>query len=206
MAYDAKWIPQVAASIFFFIVLLQVPFFRVPCRTGVCKTPLQVSVGQMAASDIVPEAVLKGFLYPGAIFRHLYQGDTLAPIWGNLLQEYNLTGDFEPASAAYKYRLEVVAGSYFAVGGAIVSLIRPGRMGMFGLLLIIWGLIKDGMFERAGNVGKDPANLVHAEPTLFLALALALLSVRYDMKKVSRLGAPLARPLRSSAKSKLKTK
>lgn len=102
--------------------------------------------------------------------------------------------------------LQVVAGCYFAVGGAIVSLIKPGRMGMFGLLLIIWGLIKDGMFERPENVEKDPADLVRLEPFLFFALALALLSVRYDMKKVERLGAPIARPLRSSAKSKMKTK
>lgn len=98
----------------------------------------------------------------------------------------------------------MVAGSCFAVGGAIISLIRPGRTGMFGLLLIIWGLIKDGMFERSENIGKDPADLVRAEPTLFFALALALLSVRFDMKKVSRLGAPIAKPLRSSSKLKLK--
>lgn len=88
----------------------------------------------------------------------------------------------------------------------MVSLIKPGRMSMFGLLLIIWGLVKDGIVDRREPVGKDAANMIRLEPYLFLALALALLSIRYDMKKMKKLGAPIARPLRSSAKSKLKTK
>lgn len=72
-------------------------------------------MGQAAASDMVPPAVLKVFLYPGAIFHHLYKGDSLVPVWGNLLQEYNLTGDFEPASSAYKYRLEVSPGLFIGL-------------------------------------------------------------------------------------------
>lgn len=159
----------------------------------------------MAVTNFMPPPVVKGFLYPGAFFHHLYKRDPLGPIWQNILKEYNLT-DVEPAPAAYQYRLEVVAGSYFVVVGAIVSLIKPGRMGMFGVLLIIWGLMKDGMFERPDNIGKDPASLVRVEPFLFVALALAVLTIRYDMKKVERISAPIARPLKSSAKSKLKTK
>jgi hypothetical protein len=103
-------------------------------------------------------------------------------------------------------QLQVVAGCYFAVGGAIVSLIKPGRMSMFGLLLVIWGLTKDKIFGNEESFGNDPANAVSVTPFAFLALALALLSIRYDMKKVKKLSAPIAQPLRSSTKSKLKAK
>ncbi|WRX34068.1 FAR1 DNA binding domain - like 10 [Theobroma cacao] len=37
--------------------------------------------------------------------------------------------------------LEVFTRSYFCVAGALVGLLKPGRMSMFGTLLVIWGLV-----------------------------------------------------------------
>ncbi|BBN11219.1 hypothetical protein MPTK1_5g10080 [Marchantia polymorpha subsp. ruderalis] len=191
-----------AALLFFLLIILQVPLFRVPCSTGICTTPLQVTMTQVATSGIMPVVMQKALLYPGACVGHLYKGDSvasLAPLWNNLLEEYNLT-NITPRDESYKYRLEVVAGSYFAVGGAVVSMIKPGRMSMFGILLIIWGLIKDDLFDRPD---RESSQLVHADFILFIALALAVLSIKYDMNKVKRITAPIAKPLKSSKKSKI---
>ncbi|WRX17329.1 hypothetical protein QQP08_009816 [Theobroma cacao] len=37
---------------------------------------------------------------------------------------------------------EVFTESYFCVAGALMGLLKPGRMSMFGTLLVIWGLVK----------------------------------------------------------------
>ncbi|KAL2613601.1 hypothetical protein R1flu_025293 [Riccia fluitans] len=198
----SSWIQPKAALLFFCLILLQVPLFRVPCNTGSCTTPLQVTMVQVAASGIMPEIMMKVLLYPGAVAHHLYRGESvssLLSVWNNLMQEYKLK-DNTPPEQSFKFRLEVVAGSYFAVGGAVVSLIKPGRMSLFGILLITWGLIKDDLFD---NPGKEPSHLVHADLLLFVALVLAVLSIRYDMNKVKRMTTPIAKPLSSSKKSKI---
>jgi hypothetical protein len=45
----------------------------------------------------------------------------------------------------------VLAGSYFAVAGAFVALLKPGRMSMFGTLLIVWGLVKEILLAKPVN-------------------------------------------------------
>jgi hypothetical protein len=99
---------------------------------------------------------------------------------------------------------QVLAGSYFSVAGALVGLLRPGRMNMFGTLLVIWGLVKEGILGKPVNT--DPTKAVYVYPTMLIALICAFSSVKYDVKKVVR-SAParsVAKPLQSSSKSKLK--
>lgn len=99
---------------------------------------------------------------------------------------------------------QVLAGSYFSVAGALVGLLKPGRMSMFGTLLILWGLVREGILGKPVNT--DPAKAVYVFPTMLIALILAFASVKYDMKKAVRAPPPrpVAKPLQSSSKSKLK--
>lgn len=85
-----------------------------------------------------------------------------------------------------------------------MGLLKPGRMSMFGTLLVIWGLVKEGILGKPVN--SDPSKAVYVYPTMVIALICAFSSVKYDVKKVIR-SAPVrstAKPLPSSSKSKLK--
>ena len=99
---------------------------------------------------------------------------------------------------------QVLAGSYFSVAGALVGLMKPGRMTMFGTLLVVWGLVKEGILGKPVNT--DPAKAVYVYPTMLIALICAVASVKYDVKKAVRSSQarPVAKPLQSSSKSKLK--
>lgn len=166
-------------------------------------TPIQVTSSQLIANDAVPQPLVKALLYPGAVLNGLFTNRTI-PSWNNLLHIYNLT-DIKNASAVVDLqRLEVLAGSYFAVAGAIVGLINPGRMSMFGTLLVVWGLVKEGIYGKP--VDNDPAKTVYVYPTMLLALICAVLSVKYNAKKTagSTQQRPIAKPLPSSSKSKLR--
>jgi hypothetical protein len=91
------------------------------------------------------------------------------------------------------------------VAGALVGILKPGRMSVFGSLLVIWGLVKEGILGKPVN--NDPAKAVYVYPTMVFAMICAFLSVKYDMKKVTARAAPVrstAKPLKSSSKSKLK--
>lgn len=85
-----------------------------------------------------------------------------------------------------------------------MGLLKPGRMSMFGTLLIIWGLVKEGILGKPVNT--DPTKSVYVYPTMVLALICAFSSVKYDVQKVVRSApaGPIAKPLQSSSKSKLK--
>lgn len=75
---------------------------------------------------------------------------------------------------------------------------------MFGTLLVIWGLVKEGILGKPVNT--DPAKAVYVYPTMILAVICAFSLVKYDVKKVARSAParPIAKPLQSSSKSKLK--
>ncbi|KAA8521539.1 hypothetical protein F0562_012212 [Nyssa sinensis] len=192
-----------ACRIYFFLIILQIPLFRVPCRAGMCTSPVQVTSSQLIASEIFPVAVVKALLYPGALANSLIKSVTI-PSWDNLLNIYNLTDVKEASPVTDLQRLEVLAGSYFSVAGALVGLLKPGRMSMFGTLLVIWGLVKEGILGKPVNT--DHTQAVFVYPTMLIALVCAFSSVKYDVKKVVR-SAPArsaAKPLHSSSKSKLK--
>lgn len=99
---------------------------------------------------------------------------------------------------------QVLAGSYFSVAGALVGILKPGRMSMFGTLLIIWGLIKEGILGKSAS--PDPTKSVYVYPTMLIAVICAFSSIKYDMKKVvkSAPARPIAKPVQRSSKSKLK--
>ncbi|CAK9154628.1 unnamed protein product [Ilex paraguariensis] len=164
---------------------------------------MQFTSSQLIASEIFPVSVVKALLYPGAIASGLIHNMTV-PSWGNLLNIYNLTEVKEAPAVTDLQRLEVLAGSYFSVAGAIIGILKPGRMSMFGTLLIIWGLVKEGILGKPVNT--DTSKSVFVYPTMLIALVCALTSVKYDVKKVMRSAParPIAKPLQSSSKSKLK--
>ncbi|GMH10833.1 hypothetical protein Nepgr_012674 [Nepenthes gracilis] len=196
-------ISSIASRVYFFIIILQAPLFRVSCRAGICTTPLHVTSSQLIASEIFPEAAVKALLFPGAIAHGLVKNMTF-PSWGELLNIYNLTSVKEASAVTDLQRLEVLAGSYFSVAGGLIGILKPGRMSMFGTLLVIWGLVKEGILGKPGNT--DPATSVYVYPTMLIALICAFASVKYDIKKVMRspVARPVAKPLQSSSKSKLK--
>ncbi|XWS70851.1 hypothetical protein CRYUN_Cryun03dG0084600 [Craigia yunnanensis] len=179
------------------------PEERIPCRSGMCSTPIHVTSSQLIASDIFPVPVVKALLFPGAIANGLVKNMSV-PSWDNLLNIYNLTSIKEASAVPDLQRLEVLAGSYFCVAGALVGLLKPGRMSMFGTLLVIWGLVKEGILGKPAN--SDPTKAVYVYPTMLIALICALSSIKYDVKKVMRTAParPIAKPLPSSSKSKLK--
>lgn len=194
-------IPYVASRIYFLVIFLQIPLFRVQCRSGMCTSPLAVTSCQLIASDVFPVVAVKALLYPGA-FVHSIATNLSFPSWEGLLVQYNLTNAQLSPAVFDLQRLEVLAGSYFAVAGAFVSLLKPGRMSMFGTLLIVWGLVKEGLLGKPVNT--DPAKAVYVYPTMLLALVCSFFSVKYGMQKVGSLAKPIAKPLRSSSKAKLK--
>ncbi|KAJ4826583.1 hypothetical protein Tsubulata_008532 [Turnera subulata] len=194
---------SIASRIYFLLIILQVPLFRVPCRSGMCSSPIHVTSSQLIASEIFPVPAVKALLYPGAIANGLLRNGSF-PSWGSLLDIYNLTAAKEASPVADLQRLEVLAGSYFSVAGALVGILKPGRMSMFGTLLVIWGLVKEGILGKPANT--DPAKAVFVYPTMLIALVCALSSVKYDVKKAVRSAParPIAKPMQSSKKSKLK--
>lgn len=196
-------ISSIAARVYFFLILFQIPLFRVSCRAGMCSTPLHVTSSQLIASEVFPEAGVKALLYPGAIAHRLVT-DMTVPSWKDLPNIYNLTNVKEASAVTDLQRLEVLAGSYFCVAGALIGLLKPGRMSMFGMLLVVWGLLKEGFLGKPVNT--DPAKAVYVYPTMILALVCAFASVKYDIKKAMRStpAKPVAKPLKSSSKSKLK--
>lgn len=168
-----------------------------------CTTPVHVTSSQLIASDIIPVAAVKTLLYPGAMVHGLVKNMSI-PSWNSLEDIYNLTSVKEAPVVLDLKRLEVLVGSYFCVAGALIGILKPGRMSMFGTLLIVWGLVKEGILSRPANT--DVAQAIYVYPTMLLALVCAFASVKYDIKKVLRTPAPrpIAKPLQSSSKSKLK--
>ncbi|XP_076885595.1 uncharacterized protein LOC143535132 [Bidens hawaiensis] len=196
-------LPIHASRLFFLLIILQIPFFRIPCRSGMCTSPIQVTSSQLVASDIFPIAAIKALLYPGAVFNDLIYNMSV-PSWNNILDKYNLT-DIKGATAMPDLqRLEVLAGSYFTVAGAFFGLLKPQRMSMFGTLLVVWGLVKEGLLGKPVNT--DPTRSVYVYPTMLVAVLCAFSSVKYNFQKAVKKSPPrpIAKPLKSSKKSKLK--
>jgi len=142
-------------------------------------------------------------LYPGAIVSSLTKSIPF-PRWSDLFDIYNLTEAKNASAVVDLQRLEILAGSYFCVAGALVGIINPGRMTLFGTLLVIWGLVKEALFGKPVN--SDPTQSTYVYPTILIALICAFMSITYNVKKTAKSSAPvsIAKPLKSSAKSKLK--
>lgn len=77
-----------------------------PCRSGRCTSPLEITAGQLSASQLVPKFAVKAILFPGACLKKAFNGRRPLQIWSTLLQDYNMT-DMGPPSADALPRLEV---------------------------------------------------------------------------------------------------
>ncbi|KAF8118231.1 hypothetical protein N665_0006s0221 [Sinapis alba] len=198
-----KNLSSIASRVYFLLIILQIPLFRVPCRSGMCMSPIHVTSSQLISSEIFPVPMIKALLYPGAIVNGLATNMTF-PKWENVLDLYNLTNVKDASAVPDLQRLEVLAGSYFSVAGAFVGLLKPGRMGMFGSLLLVWGLVKEGILKKPMNT--DPSRTVYVYPTMVIAMICAFSMINYNLKKATRAAParPIAKPLMSSSKSKLK--
>ncbi|XP_054784828.1 uncharacterized protein LOC129291484 [Prosopis cineraria] len=177
----ANLICSLAFLVYFAVIIFQFPIFSVPCRIGICKTPVEVTSSQLIASDVFPPFIVKTLLYPGALAKGLYNNKTI-PNFGNLLKLYKFNSR-QTTPTSDLHRLEVLAGSYLSVGGAIMGLIKPGRMGLFGILLVIWGLIRESIMFQSGL---DEAKAAHIGPAMWVALVSAFLSIRKDVRKIIR--------------------
>ncbi|KAJ8553639.1 hypothetical protein K7X08_024317 [Anisodus acutangulus] len=74
-------------------------------------------------------------LYPGAIAKAIYYNNAI-PSYGKLLEAYKFTNMKESIATHDLQNLEVTVGSYLSVAGALLGLLKSGRFGLIGILLI----------------------------------------------------------------------
>lgn len=79
---------------------------------------------------------------------------------------------------------QIIAGCYLTVGGALLGLINPGRMSLFGILLIIWGLVREGILRKSASM--NPIKTFQFYPAMSIAVVFAALSIRKDVRKLIR--------------------
>ncbi|XP_041019356.1 uncharacterized protein LOC121261185 [Juglans microcarpa x Juglans regia] len=186
MASSREWasfISSAASCIYFLIIIFQVPLFRVTCSSGICRTPLQVTCSQLIASELFPEVVVKALLYPGAIANAFFKNKP-SPSFNNLLKLYKFTNVKAAPATSDLQRIEVLAGSYLSIAGAILGLLKPGRMSLFGTLLILWGLVREAIMRKSTSI--DPARAIYIYPMMLLAVISAFSSIRKDVRKIVR--------------------
>uniref|UniRef100_A0A803LEE8 Uncharacterized protein n=1 Tax=Chenopodium quinoa TaxID=63459 RepID=A0A803LEE8_CHEQI len=169
----------------------------VPCRSGICITPVQVTSSQLIASEVLPVSFVKILLYPGAIVNALFNGISI-PSYDDLLEIYNFTHVkeasaiidlrhleilfFSPSISKFNLNLRILAGSYFCVVGGILGLLKNGRLSLFGSLLLIWGLFKEIMRQKSTCL--DTCQTVQVSPIMLVALFTALSSIKSDVRAV----------------------
>ncbi|CAH2067992.1 unnamed protein product, partial [Thlaspi arvense] len=187
MARSKKWaslISIIASSLFSFIIVFQIPLFRVPCRNKSCETPLEVMSCQMIGNEAIPSSVVKSLLYPGAMAKSLIGGSGL-PNYHKLFKFYGFDEKYRSSSLSTDiHHLEVFAGSCLCLLGASLSLFKPTRISFLGTLLIYWGLIREILLLESAHV--LVRNSLRVYPTLFLASLCAFLSIRSDVRKIIR--------------------
>ncbi|KAH9714956.1 Tail fiber [Citrus sinensis] len=115
----------------------------IPCRSGKCTTPIEVTCFQLIISEIFHEFVAKFLLYPGALASAIMKGKSI-PSYSKLLRLYNFT-NLTNSQKTNLLRLEVLAGSYLSVAGALIG---AQRMSLIGTLLLLWGLVREAMMFR----------------------------------------------------------
>ncbi|XP_014515191.1 uncharacterized protein LOC106773029 isoform X1 [Vigna radiata var. radiata] len=158
-----------------------VNYLSVPCRIGICKTPMEVTSSQLIASEVFPRSIVKILFYPGAVAKAICNQKTI-PSYKNLLNIHQFNTRAMSAASDIQH-LEVLAGSYLSVGGAITGLIKPGRMGLFGVLLLMWGVIRESIM---GTSGFAQTKGIHIYPAMYIVLISAFFSIRKDVRKLIR--------------------
>ncbi|XVF86496.1 hypothetical protein PTKIN_Ptkin18bG0045500 [Pterospermum kingtungense] len=179
----ASYISSIAFFTYFLLIIFQIPLFRVPCRFGTCKAPIEVTSSQLIASELFPTYVVKVLLYPGAIANAIIKNRPF-PSYSKLLKLYSITNFRQAPASSDLQRLEILAGSYLSVVGAFIGLLKHGRMSLFGTMLIIWGLLREIILGQFYSVVTTKA--VHIYPTMIVAMVCAFLSIRKDVRKLIR--------------------
>ncbi|GMI93885.1 hypothetical protein like AT5G11280 [Hibiscus trionum] len=177
----ATTISSIASAMYFLLIIFQIPLFRVPCRFGICRTPIEITSSQLIASELFPTYLVKILLYPGAFPYTIIKNHTL-PSYGKLLNLYNTTGSRKSTAISDLQRLEIVAGSYLSVVGAFVGLWRRGRMSLFGTMLIMWGLLRENILGQFH--GMFHTKSIQMCPMLVVAVVCAFLSIKKDVRKL----------------------
>ncbi|XP_004305324.1 PREDICTED: uncharacterized protein LOC101305497 [Fragaria vesca subsp. vesca] len=129
--------------------------------------------------DLMPTVAIKALVYPGAIAKALVKNEAI-PSYSNL----NLHDPSAVTAAdaiADLQRLEVLVGSYLSVAGAFWGLIKPWRVSFYGVLLILWGLVKEFMLTKSA----DPS-LIYIHPAMSIAICSAFLSIAKDVRRIIR--------------------
>ncbi|XP_038898492.1 uncharacterized protein LOC120086115 [Benincasa hispida] len=205
MGSSKRWattISRTASSLYFVLIFFQIPLFRVGCRGTLCTTPLELTCSQLLASEAFPVYVVKSILYPGAIAKAIFKNKPIPP-FNSLPKLYKFIHVKPTASPLTSdlHRLEVIAGSYLAVGGGMMGMVRAGggRMSLFGCLIAMWGIV-----WRKSSYLNPNKEISQIYPTMFLALLLAFMSVRKDVRRIVRTLKPQSNPLSSSNKTKRK--
>ncbi|CAA2979109.1 tail fiber [Olea europaea subsp. europaea] len=158
--------------------------YRFPCRIGMCKTPIEVALSHLIASEVFPDVAVKAFLYPGAIAKAIIS-NTAIPSYDDLLNFLKFSY-MEAASAATDLKnLEVLVGSYLCVAGAFLGLIRPGRASLFGVLLVLWGIARELVLQKHVAT-EDLKKTVSIYATMWIPVLSAFFSVRGDVRKLIR--------------------
>ncbi|XP_050373844.1 uncharacterized protein LOC126791430 isoform X2 [Argentina anserina] len=86
MASSRKWattISFIASSIYFTVIIIQIPLFSVPCISGTCTSPVAVTAPQLLACDLIPTVAIKALVYPGAVAKALVKNEAI-PSFSNL--------------------------------------------------------------------------------------------------------------------------
>ncbi|CAK7356568.1 unnamed protein product [Dovyalis caffra] len=150
----------------------------------------------LIATELYPAFGVKAILYPGAIAKAYIKNKTF-PSYSKLSQLYNLTNLRKTPASTDLQHLEILAGSYLTVGGAVLGLIRPGRMSLFGTLLILWGFVREVLIlKKSANM--NSARSIHIYPvTMSIAVLCSFLNIRKDVRKLIR----CCRSTRRSGKS-----
>jgi len=79
---------------------------RVPCRIGICKTPIEVTSSQLIASEVFPRSIVKILFYPGAVAKAICNHKTI-PSYENLLNIHQFNTRTVSAASDIQ-RLEVL--------------------------------------------------------------------------------------------------
>ncbi|KAK9229333.1 hypothetical protein WN944_022295 [Citrus x changshan-huyou] len=86
MGSSKKWaafISSIASSLYFCFIVFQIPLFRIPCRSGKCTTPIEVTCFQLIIGEVFPEFVAKVLLYPGALASAIMKGKSIPSYSGS---------------------------------------------------------------------------------------------------------------------------
>ncbi|GJV57119.1 hypothetical protein Tco_1458124 [Tanacetum coccineum] len=145
---------------------------------------MELTCSELIASEVLPSGVVKPLLYPGAIGRVTISSKHI-PKYNNLLDAYNLKNLKRAPLTTDLRHLEVLAGSYLAVAGAIIGYFKSRRLGLFGMLLLLWGLYSEPRTPKGhGEFKGHKIDISIYYPTMTVAVLSAFLSIRTDVKKI----------------------